>query len=303
MIHYPYLPFYYQLMKLTAQNIDAVKSATQSIDLYYVDYNDKLDTEELQKIMDTWYASEDILDNWETNDHSIAIQTMEELGLDTDDDEMIEQVRDIIIDNCSNNPIPQLIKNAGPQPVRLSAYSNFEGIQSAYSIWQSGFEYSDGLKQIIDILKINPAALKKALLEKGYKTLGAFPNLKARDTQAYIPLADFINELENITTDCNLLTLVGLADIRDFYTDEKQKNKIVTFPKGNSLGLFDGACGGGSLIECTLLRDFTVDISKLHGPTKYDSWSLSIDSQESGYSIDETYGVTREFWGSEISHK
>ncbi len=148
---------------------------------------------------------------------------------------------------------------------------------------------------------LDPQTLKKALVSKGFKVSGSFPTIKSRIGKEYVSYSDFIQELNNTTSSCNLLTFVGLADVRDFLTHDKKKT-IITIPKGNSCGLFDSSCGGGSLIECTLLRDFTIDTATLHGEKSiYDSWSIDIDSQGNGYSIDSVYGVTRQFWGKEIT--
>ncbi len=111
---------------------------------------------------------------------------------------------------------------------------------------------------------LDPQTLKKAMIAKGFKVSGSFPTIKSRIGKEYVSYSDFITEINNTTSSCNLLTFVGLVDVRDFLTHDKKKT-IITIPKGNSCGLFDSSRGGGSVIECELLRDFTIDITTRHG--------------------------------------
>lgn len=53
-------------------------------------------------------------------------------------DENDEDIAGIIYDKCSNDPIPDLIKNSGSQSIRVTAYSNYEGIRSDYTHSVSG---------------------------------------------------------------------------------------------------------------------------------------------------------------------
>lgn len=276
-------------------------------DLYYVDYRDELDDENLQKIIDTGSIDFDLyIDSDYEYDSYIEILKDIEKTFDLSEEfleENEDELRDIIYTKCSNDPLPDLIKNAWQKPVRLTAYSNYEGIRSDYDHQsRDWYEYSEGFKDIVDILMLDPQTLKKALISKGFKVSWSFPTIKSRIGKEYVSYSDFITELNNTTSSCNLLTFVGLVDVRDFLNHDRKKHPIITIPKGNSCGLFDQCQWGGSLIECTLLRDFTIDTATLHGEwSVYDSWSLDIDSQGNGYSLDSVYGVTREFWGKEIS--
>lgn len=275
-------------------------------ELYYVDYRDELSTENMQSIIKSGWIDFDLyVDFYSEAEGLHEIKKDIKKTFDLSDefmDENDEDITDIIYDKCSNDPLPDLIKNSGPQPIRVTAHSNYEGIRSDYTYSVSGwYNYSEGFKDIVDILMLDPQTLKKALVAKGFKTNGAFPTIKSRIGKEYVSYSDFISELNNTMSECNLLAFVGLADVRNFLTHDKQET-IITIPKGNSCWLFDQSSGSGSLIECTLLRDFTVDISTLHGEWSiYDSWSIDIDSEGNGYSIDSVYGVTREFWGKKIS--
>ena len=281
---------------------DHIQHYIQLHDLYYIDYRDELSKDNLQKIIETWSLDSDDL----YTEYDSYIEILKDIEKTFDlSEEFLEEHRDELTDNiyikCANATLPDLIKNAWPQSVRLTAYSNYEGIRSDYD-YQSftGYEYSEGFKDIVDILSLDPQTLKKTLVAKGFKVSWSFPTIKSRIGKEYVSYSDFIQELNNTTSSCNLLTFVWLVDARDFFTHDKPCTRI-TIPRGNSCGLFDSFQGGWSLIECTLLRDFTIDIATLHGPSSYDNWSLDIDDQGNGYSIDSVYGVTREFWWKEIS--
>lgn len=290
---------------LTVELRQKIEDHIKFHDLYYVDYRDELDDENLQKIIDTGSIDFDLIDYDYEYDSYIEILKDIEKTFDLSEEfleENEDELRDIIYTKCSNDPLPDLIKNAWQKPVRLTAYSNYEGIRSDYDHQsRDWYEYSEGFKDIVDILMLDPQTLKKAMIAKGFKVSGSFPTIKSRIGKEYVSYSDFIQELNNTTSSCNLLTFIGLVDVRDFLTHDKKKT-IITIPKGNSCGLFDSACWGWSVIECELLRDFTIDITTLHGAwSSYDSWSIDIDSQGNGYSLDSVYGVTREFWGKEIS--
>ena len=85
-------------------------------DLYYVDYRDELDEENLQKIIDTGSIDMDLYIDLEYEYESyIEIYKNIAKEFDLSDDfleEHEEELRDIIYNKCSNDPLPDLIKNA-----------------------------------------------------------------------------------------------------------------------------------------------------------------------------------------------
>jgi hypothetical protein len=98
---------------------------------------------------------------------------------------------------------------------------------------------------------------------------------------------DFIEELDNTTSECNLLTFLCKTDVNDFYP--KYRVDKIKIPAGNSCGLTDSTCGGGSLISMTLLRDFEVDIRIPHDDSDCDRWDFRIDGTGSIYSLHNIY--------------
>lgn len=85
-------------------------------DLYYVDYRDELDDENLQKIIDTGSIDFDLyIDSDYEYDSYIEILKDIEKTFDLSEEfleENEDELRDIIYTKCSNDPLPDLIKNA-----------------------------------------------------------------------------------------------------------------------------------------------------------------------------------------------
>lgn len=85
-------------------------------DLYYVDYRDELDDENLQKIIDTGSIDFDLyIDSDYEYDSYIEILKDIEKEFDLSEEfleENEDELRDIIYTKCSNDPLPDLIKNA-----------------------------------------------------------------------------------------------------------------------------------------------------------------------------------------------
>ena len=149
-------------------------------------------------------------------------------------------------------------------------------------------------------LLLNPAKVKKALTEKGYTVYGRFPNRKYRDGKEQVSYEDFFQELENSCCGANLLTYIGLVNLKDLY-DADFRIKEVIIPKGNTCGLFSSMYGGGSLIEMELQNDVRIRLDK----ARKDGYGLRLrlDNERSEYdcSIKHVYGVCDTFFGKQVS--
>lgn len=211
-------------------------------------------------------------------------------------DEWLDDFRDYIAELCydrdDSDPVKDLLRNTRPQPAAAILWSNHEGLRSAWESDQSGYSYDDYLKIVIDQLKLDPAQVKAEMCRNNMKVTGKWPRRASRDP--YVKLSDFIQELQNTTSNCNHLTFVGLLDLS---VTQEFDGKVVV-PAGNDCGLFDPACGGGSVISMQLLRDFPVDTNKVID-SDYDKFEVRLDAAFR-YSINDVYGPTRKFWGSEF---
>jgi hypothetical protein len=149
---------------------------------------------------------------------------------------------------------------------------------------------------MVDALNLCPQLVKKELLKHGINCFGKWPTKKNRHGNEYVDYNEFYIELENSCAPANNLVIVGKIDLSDFI-DIPELDKI-TIPKGNNVGIFSSMNGGGSPFDMELKRDLTISLKNPWGKTKYDTWRICSDSVS--YGINEAYGVTKQFWGSDL---
>jgi hypothetical protein len=305
-------------IKITFEEIkDLLPTSTT---LYYVDRDDNLDehteliqkcienksTDVLYEAIDEWYLDSPTY-SFEYYDSDLISDICRKFEIDEDEaDDIFEEFRDEIRDHYYNvddsNVLKDLIRNSRPINVRIPLYSNYDCINSHH--FEDGYAYRESyFGDMVDVLNLNPAKVKKMLLESDVKCYGSFPNYKHREGKELVTYSDFWQELQNSCCGANLLVFVGKIDIQDLI-DNNFELKEVTIPKGNNCGLFSDTYGGGSVIEMELQKDLTIklDVPRKKGLTKHDTFSLLID-ETNGYSINEVYGVCSEFFGNEIKLK
>lgn len=223
--------------------------------------------------------------------HCIDFHDFEDDEVEAFFEEHDDEIRDEIRERDDSTTVNDLIKNTRDIPVRVEMLSNYDCINSCWLESQGGFRYKESyFRDMIDTLRLNPAKVKKALTDKGYMVYGRFPNKKYRDGKEQVSYEDFCQELENACCGANLLTYIGLVNLRDLY-DADFKIKEVIIPKGNTCGLFSSMYGGGSLIEMELKSDVRIRLDK----ARKDGYGfrLRLDNERSEYdcSIKHVYGV------------
>jgi|688.fasta_scaffold290541_2 hypothetical protein len=303
--------------KITLEQV--IELLPKNVSLHYVDYNESLDgnTKIFAEAMEKggYAIDESLFEIFSDNEWEGVQYVLDELKEDicrkfdieeneAEDilQEFDEEIRDEIYNRDDSTPTKDILRNTSPVPVRVSLYSNYDCMNSWWFESQSPISYQESyIGAAIDALNLNPAKVKKMFTEKGVKVCGKWPNLKGRDGKEYVKYPDFWVELENQSCPAVLLTIVGSIDAADFLDIPEGGINKITIPAGNNVGFFSSWQGGGSTIEASLQRPFTIDL-KGHKATKYDHWSLQIDGdKESGYGIDYSYGVTRQFWGNNIT--
>jgi len=166
-----------------------------------------------------------------------------------------DEIRDEIRERDDSTVVNDLIKNTDDIPIRIEMLSDFDCINSNWFESQSGYSYEESyFGDMVDALKLNPAKVKRMLSDKGYKVYGRFPNKKYRNGKELVSYEDFYQELINSCCEANLLTYIGVVNLKDLY-DADFKIKEVIIPKGNTCGLFSSMYGGGSLLEMELKQD------------------------------------------------
>ncbi len=212
-----------------------------------------------------------------------------------------DEIRDEIRERDNSAVVNNLIKNTDDIPIRVEMLSDFDCINSNWFESQGGYRYEESyFGDMVDALKLNPAKVKKMLSDKGYKIYGRFPDKKCRNGKEQVSYEDFYQELINSCCGANLLTYIGLVNLRDLY-DADFKIKEVIIPKGNTCGLFSSMYGGGSLIEMELKSDVRIRLDK----ARKDGYGfrLRLDNERSKYdcSIKHVYGVSDSFFGKRVS--
>jgi hypothetical protein len=305
-----------EAIKITFKEIKDLLPTRTS--LYYVNYNDNLDehTKLIQKCIDNknadalyeaidkWY-SESPFYEFESLDKELISDICSKFEIEEEEaEEIIEEYRDEINNHYysvdDSTVLKDLVRNSSSLEVRIPLYSNYDCINSHH--FEGGYSYRESyFGDMVDVLNLNPAKVKKLLVENDVAVYGSFPNYKYRDGKELVSYADFWQELENSSCGANLLVFTGLLDIQTLI-DNNFELKEVTIPKGNYCGLFSDTFGGGSVLEMALQRDFTIklEVPRKKNLTKYDSFSLLID-ETNGYSINEVYGMCRSFWKNEIT--
>lgn len=242
-----------------------------------VEYIGDLEDEARKKVI-SQYKDEfiELLNFNDYNDETHILEELEGLGFDIEFPAVDLNLND-------------LIKRTKVR-VRVTLHSNYDCINSHWFEGQGGYEYKESyFGAMVDFLKLNPAKVKRMLVEKGVTVLGAWPNYKARDGKELVDYEDFYVEMENSCCPANNLILLGEISLSDF-VDVETPTKLFA-PKGSYLGIYSSSQGGGSVLEMKLKEDTVFKLGKI-GKTEYDSFEIVADTKENGYTTDQVYGLT-----------
>ena len=297
--------------------LDFVKSLMeQSYTLVWTDYNDNLDNhraliqkcldskncEQLWEKADVWYSDAE----WEAvrgiiaklKEECIVFNDFDEEDVDAFFDEHEDEIRDEIYSRNDSDVLAELIKHTDDIPVRVEMLSNYDCINSNWFESQGGYRYEESyFGDMVDTLNLNPAKVKKLLLEHGYEAHGRFPNRKSRDGKEQVSYEQFYEELINSCCGANLLVYIGKVDLKELYNAGFSLKEVI-IPKGNCCGLFSSTYGGGSLLEMELKQDVKL---KLEGKGCY-GFRFRLDNERSkyDYSVQHVYGVDDSFFGNAV---
>ena len=292
---------------LLSKVIEKMKSSTQP-EVYW-DYRDYIDTKTIAKALEAehplWYLQDDIWDRNLDYIYDLEIEFIqkclkelsdeieEESGCDCIDyKELARDLRDDLLDYVSVSlDIEGLLR--GEENLRITMYANTDCMNSFWFESQGSFSYDSYLGDCIDILQLNPQAVKKLLVSKGYKVYGKWPSKKRIP---YVKLEDFWIELENQTCPAVNLTILYQEDQHQLLTDGL-KGKVV-IPAGHRVGFYSSWQGGGSCFDMELVRPMTIDLDKPWGKTKYDHWGMKLDEEDGAYSVSSCFGVYDSFFGN-----
>ena len=297
--------------------LDFIKSLMEpTYTLVWMDYNDNLDNhrglvqkclddksrEHLWEKVDVWYSDAE----WEAvkeiiaklKEECVVFNDFEEEEVDTFFDEHEDEIRNEIYSRNDSDVLAELIRHTDDIPVRVEMLSNYDCINSNWFESQGGYSYEESyFGDMIDSLNLNPAKVKKLLLEHGYEAHGRFPNRKSRDGKEQVSYEQFYEELINSCCGANLLTYTGKVNLKELYNAGFSLKEVI-IPKGNCCGLFSSTYGGGSLLEMELKQDvrLKLEVKDYHG------FRFRLDEERSkyDYSVRHVYGVDDSFFGETV---
>lgn len=228
---------------------------------------------------------------------SLAEQGYTEEQIDTLFSDYEDIIRNEIYNRDDSDIVGALVKNTRDIAIRVELHSNYDCINSHH--FEGTYHYEESyFGAMIDALNLNPRKVEQYFKNTAnIETAGYFPNIKKRNGKELVTYEQFATEIMNSSAPANLLTFVATIKLSDL-SDAGFNLQEITIPKGNYCGIFSSNYGGGSVLEMELQKDITLKLNE----KPYDYFNLCIDSDKSyGYSIDEVYGLIREFYGNPIT--
>ena len=209
-----------------------------------------------------------------------------------------DEIREEIYARDDSTVLTDLIRHTDDIPIRVEMLSDNDCINSHWWESQDGYRYEDSyFGDMVDALNLNPAKVKRMLVEKGYTVHGRFPDKRYRNGKEQVSYEHFYQELINSCCGANLLTYIGKVSLKDLY-DIGFSFKEAIIPKGNYCGIFSSVYGGGSLLGMELKQDVRLSL----GLKGCCGLRFRVDNERSRYecSIRHVYGVDDSFFGGKI---
>ena len=183
--------------------------------------------ESLWESIDGWYSDSE----WESI-KGIIEKLKEECSLFHDfDEEEVEsffeehddEIRNEIYARDDSTVLTDLIRHTDDIPIRVEMLSDNDCINSHWWESQDGYRYEGSyFGDMADALRLNPARVKRMLVEKGYTVHGRFPDRKHRDGKEQVSYGHFYQELVNSCCGANLLAYIGKVSLKDLYDTSRR---------------------------------------------------------------------------------
>ena len=258
--------------------------------------------ESLWERIDSWYSNSE----WESakriikklKEECIVFHDFDEDRVETFFEKHDDEIREEIYARDDSTVLTDLIRHTDDIPIRVEMLSDNDCINSHWWESQDGYRYEDSyFGDMVDALNLNPAKVKRMLVEKGYTVHGRFPDKRYRNGKEQVSYEHFYQELINSCCGANLLTYIGKVSLKDLY-DIGFSFKEAIIPKGNYCGIFSSVYGGGSLLGMELKQDVRLSL----GLKGCCGLRFRVDNERSRYecSIRHVYGVDDSFFGGKI---
>lgn len=209
-----------------------------------------------------------------------------------------DTIRYLVEERDISEPITEMVERTELR-ARATLYTNYDCLMHNYDMGNT-YRYDEYFKDIVDVLYLNPALVKKTFNEKGIHTKGRWPDLSYRNGKEAVLYHELADEMLNQSC-YGLLTFLGMLPISELHKNGFDDYTHILIPEGNLCGMFGHWQGGGSLLEMKLQRDLIIPVNRPR-KTEHDTCEICVDECGCvGYSIDEVYGMSRSVWGKEFS--
>lgn len=271
---------------------------SDSYEVYCVDYCDDIDAPLMAKClknkdastiweqfyiaddMSVWHIANDIKERMTADGHAEIFE----------DDEY--EIHDWISEHDTSNPIRDLCRNSR-YAARIVQHSNHDCWVPPYDM---GFIAYDGVfKEVVDMLALNPAEVKKHLC-KWADCKGRWPNRPKRN-----PIVDAKRFSDCCLNNPNygLWGFFGMVKGGFLYENNFQVYPKDVIPKGTVCGWCNWWNGGGSLDLIETIRDVSLEelTRNLRSDSEYTKVEFELDEKGAcnGYAImPEVYAATYE---------
>lgn len=143
-----------------------------------------------------WEAAKEIMEK--LKERCVLFHDSDEEEVESFFEEHDDEIRGEIYARDDSDVLMELIKHTDDIPVRVEMLSDYDCINSNWWESQGGYRYEESyFGDMVDALRLNPARVKKMLVEKGYTVHGCFPNRKSRDGKEQVTYEHFYQELIN----------------------------------------------------------------------------------------------------------
>lgn len=291
---------------LSSRIIKELESDPQEI---YWDYRDSLSEEQVQKIFDDpdnlWEIEDDIYMNnldyifdleSELIKEVIAtfideiaeeLEYVDDYGDEREEyfksfayDDLFDDMKDYV---CVNTNIDDLIRNTD---VYVNVTTEFEWNASGWGLNFYNNEYEE-LEEVLTLFNINPRRFAESLINE--ERVDGYPNKPERDGNENMEFDDFIEMVENHTTEYSRIVFTIDLDLADYVKNYHKYNGDIIIKAGTYTWTHDAWNGSCGMNERT-----TKDIR-----IPSEQYDLKIDGSY-GYGLDDICGLVKSgIWDTE----
>lgn len=250
----------------------------------YVDYRDTLNKEDIKEILkddteDTFFQK---IDEYYIGAEQDIIACLNGKCCDTLDKEKIDFDESDVLDYISENLIINYpydhFKNQ-----KLNVNLTIDTGDKNYEFTLNGdcgeLQDIDDKSSLLWLCKTQ--GYDKSQLEKAF----------SEDTKSKF-LNSVVDEIENETTSMNTLTFFLKATLGELMELKSKKRFSIFIDKNTNVGLVDYYNGAGGILDICLEQSLVINHNIVN--------SIEVDGLNNGYSVASIYGISEDFWNTDL---